>query len=308
MIAFHASPISNRTFVRDVEVWAVRDATTFTRTTLDGFGVHTDDVVVRGATAASHRLVHRVRSSMSVEVEVASDASGGHDVALGIPFFRSRRLDSILVLRCSSPNCRGACVEVWEPSRQGELAHAEGYYGSLGTFELSSRLSRFLRGVGLPGIAWDRGRGYLLPDVRSAPTFRRAELARQSDLALGLALPVFPAAELSQVVTLITSVTTPLASAVELWIPDAGHRLWLDEAAYVPEFERLLRNVKSTCFMSGEGVVGRAYESRRPVLWSRHQRDARAIDPEALRMNSSSVVAIPSVVADEVRSVVVLRS
>jgi PAS domain S-box-containing protein len=54
----------------------------------------------------------------------------------------------------------------------------------------SSRELTFVRGSGLPGIAWERGEIHISPDVASDPVFRRQEAAAEVGLSAALAIPV----------------------------------------------------------------------------------------------------------------------
>ena len=69
----------------------------------------------------------------------------------------------------------------------------------------------------------------------------------------------------------------------------------------------LAGSLKITCFMSGEGIVGRAYATQRPLLWSKRQPNAREVDSEARSGPFDQVVAIPTFDAGKVRAVLVLR-
>jgi hypothetical protein len=303
----HASTTSLETtqsFVQHVEVWTLKEPSVWHRTVADRFGSRTEDVTTRGSFAMRYPLVSRALGTSRAEVLAGE---GGYDVAVAIPIFRGDRVDSLVVLGCQGTAGRGGCVEVWEPNTRDELAHAEGYYGAMHDFELSSRLARFRRATGLPGITWERAVPHIIADVRSSPAFLRAELARHHRLAVGLGIPVLRRDEVTQVLALLTASSTPPAAIVEVWIPDRSGRLWLDQAVYSPGHDALARASRTTCFMRGEGTVGRAYDTQRPVAWWGFVRDAHPFDAEASRSGLDRGVAIPIVATKGTTAVLVMR-
>lgn len=294
-----------RSFVREVEVWTPRGNDLWQRCVADGSGTRVESVTADAGFRIRERLVSRTLATSRPEML----ARGGtdEDVVLTLPTFRAQRLSSIVVLRCKSAAGRGGCIELWEPNGGHDLVHAEGYYGALTDFELSSRLARFGRGKGLPGIAWDRHVPHLIDDVRRSPAFLRTELAKSNALAVGLGVPVVCRDEVTHVVAIITAEGRPPARAIEVWVPDAAGRLWLEQSAYADGLEAYARTRRATCLMRGEGVAGRASVSGDPVVWSRFAKDTNTIEDDAARAGLSLGVAIPFVESRGARGVLVLR-
>ncbi|MBK6574917.1 MAG: hypothetical protein IPG17_01680 [Sandaracinaceae bacterium] len=142
-------------FVREIELWSPQRANDWRRTVTSLAGQREDQVTINGTAQGTARLVRRVLSTQRPEL----DNEDQETVSVAFPLFHANRLSTVVVLRCHSETGRGGCVEVWEPSQKAELVHAEGYYGVLGNFEMSSRLARFPRGIGLPGITWSVAAG-----------------------------------------------------------------------------------------------------------------------------------------------------
>lgn len=300
-------PATSPSFVTEIELWSPLDTAVWDRVVVDRFGLRSERVQPRLAARGTNRIALRAIGSGRAEVGTNDDGAG-YGLEIALPYYGDHKMDALVVLRCNLESARAGCVEIWEPSSIDELSHAEGFYGLLSDFELSSRLARFRFGSGLPGIAWEKRRPHLIADVRNTPTFLRAALALAHGLSLGVAIPIVRGSDVSQVVTILTAVGSPLSPAVEVWTPDGGDRLWLEDAVYAPAHTAIYRTMKITCFMRGEGIVGRAFASRRPVLWSRRQSDAREIDAEARASAFDQVVAIPTFDAGKIRSVFVLRS
>jgi hypothetical protein len=305
-----ASPAFNtetvESFVQQVEVWTPKERSLWQRTVADRFGMRSENVSTNGSFAMRHRLVSRVLGTARAEV-LTREGAGGYDVAVALPIFRVDRLDSIVVLACQGVSERGGAVEIWEPNSRDDLVHAEGYYGALQNLEFSSRLARFRKASGLPGITWDRKTPYLISDVRSSPAFLRVELAREHQLSVGLGIPILRRDDVAQVIAFVTASNTPPAALIEVWIPDASGRLWLDQSVHSPGYESLARASRSTCFMRGEGLAGQAADTRRPIAWVGPTRDAHPLDVDACRAGLERGVAIPIVGIAGTRAVLVLR-
>lgn len=291
-------------FVREIELWSPDGGHDWRRTVTGLAGERDDKVTVNGTAQGTARLARRVASTQRPELE----GEDRETVCVAFPVFQAQRLATVVVLRCHSDKGRGGCVEVWEPSQQAELVHAEGYYGVLGNFEMSSRLARFPRGIGLPGITWERHRPHIIDDLRYSPHFLRSALAREHALAVGLGVPVVRQDRVEHVVVFLTAQRSPPARAIEIWIPDAQGRLWLDHGAYDGGLEALGRASRTTCLMPGEGVAGRAAKAGEPLVWSRQSKQNDATDSDAARAGLVLGMALPIVESAGTRAVLVLRS
>lgn len=298
---------SSSSFVQTVEVWTPERASRWTRTTADSLGLRTDDVLIDRRFRDENRLVARALATHRAEVADEDTAAGGSSVGVAIPVFRASQLGALVVLRCESRARAGGCVEIWEPNGGDELVHAEGYYGALAKFELSSRMARFRRGKGLPGLAWEHERPTLIRDVRTSPAFLRADLARENRLATGVGIPIVQRRDVTQVVVMIAAEDRPPALGLEVWTPDRSGRMWIADSVHTDALSGLARTSRTTCYMRGEGLPGRAFDTGRPALWSRHARDAQMTDPDAKLAGISIGLAIPIVRDDEVRAALVLR-
>jgi hypothetical protein len=293
-----------QSFVRENEVWTPEGTEAWKRSVVGGVGLRVETIAVTPTFRTKERLVSKVIASSGPELL----AGVGGEVAIGLPVFRAQRLASVIVLKCKSEAGRGGCIEIWEPNGTNELVHAEGYYGALGSFELSSRLARFKRGVGLPGITWDGHAPHVIEDVRTSPSFLRAALAREHGLAVGVGIPIVSRDTVTHVIAFLTSENAPLARAVETWIPDAQGRLWIGQGVYRTGLEAFARSSRTTCLMRGEGIAGRASSSGEPVLWSRYAKDGHASEHEAARAGLVIGAAIPFVESRGTRAVLVVRS
>jgi GAF domain len=165
--------------------------------------------------------------------ELASQA--GLDAGIALPIFRGGELTAVVTLLCGSREHTGGCIELWEPNELRELAFADGYYGRLEEFGELSRLVRFQRGRGLPGVAWETGLPHVIADLGMSSSFVRAAAARTSRVHAGLAIPLYRGADIAQLLVLLSAQETPLARAFEVWTPTQNGALTLRESYYASD-------------------------------------------------------------------------
>ncbi|MDB4977014.1 MAG: hypothetical protein JWN48_5355 [Myxococcaceae bacterium] len=165
-----------------------------------------------------------------VRRELAEQA--GLDAGLAFPIFRGDELLAVVSLLCGSREHTGGCLEVWQPNDLRELALTDGYYGRLESFEEISRLVRFQRGRGLPGIAWQSGMPHVMTDLANSNSFIRANAAKLAGVHAGLAIPLYRGAEIAQLLVLLSAHETPLARAFEVWSVAPSGDLTLAEFYY----------------------------------------------------------------------------
>lgn len=272
-------------FIREVEVFTQDRADRWTHERVSETGLRTRTLTMDTAFRVQERALARVLATGRPELTSAH----AEEVSITLPLTGS----SILVLRGRTRAGKDGCIEMWEPGGASELVHAEGFYGALASFELSSRLARFRRGVGLPGITWESKLPCLIDDVRTSPLFLRKAVANEHALAMGVGIPVTAHGTVTHVLVILTAHDAPVARAVEIWKPDAQGRVWIHEGAYGAGLAAFARASRTTCLLRGEGIAGRALAQERPVLWSRYTKEGPGSDPEAARAGFVLGVAIP---------------
>ncbi|MCB9658095.1 MAG: hypothetical protein H6726_10645 [Sandaracinaceae bacterium] len=291
-------------FIHEVELWSPLRGNLFRCVVASAAGQQEREASIEAGVTGAARVVRRVLATCRPELS----PSGREDVLVGVPVYCGARLATVAVWRCHSPSGQGGGIEVWEPSRRGDLVHAEGFYGTLTEFELSSRLARFAQGIGLPGIAWDRCKPHIIDDVRASPLFLRAALAREHALAVGLGVPIVRGGAVEHVLVFLTAQRVPPASAIEIWVPDTQGRLWLEHGTYLPGLEALARASRTTCLMPGEGAAGRAASAKEPLVWTREDGGNDATDRDATHAGLTWGVALPILRDEVLTAVLLLRS
>lgn len=219
-----------------------------------------------GSVWASRRPeVWKELTSHFVRGELA--AAAGFDAAIGIPLFDAGEISAIIVLLCGRREQTGGSIEIWNTDPlQNLLEHAGGYYGRFDQFGNISRLLQFQRGSGLPGITWQRGLPQIIDLTRVESTFARSPVARECGLDSGIAIPVHRDGNVAHVVVLLSAAASPVARAFEVWMP-CGGELVLEASRYAPGLEAFAERSQDTVFRVGEGLPGRAFESRLPVVF-----------------------------------------
>jgi len=200
-------------------------------------------------------------------VRLPAARRAGLEAGVGIPIAAGGRAETnaVVVLLCGSRAQTGGCIERWDVHPEtGDLLHAGGYYGNLEKFAAMSPRMRFPRGHGLPGVTLERGIPTIEADTRHSGSFVRAEVARESGIEAGVGIPIYRGGKIEHVVVLLSSASTPLARAFEVWVPSHSDTLKLDQSFYTEGLEAFAEQSKSTTAKVGKGLAGRAFRTELP--------------------------------------------
>jgi hypothetical protein len=233
--------------------------------------------------------------------------SAGLDAAVAFPLFRGDEVSAVVSLLCGSREHTGGCIEVWEPNELRELALTSGYYGQLESFADISRLLRFQRGRGLPGITWERGVPHIIADLRSSAAFIRAAAARTSGVSAGLGIPLYRGNEIAQLLLLLSAHATPLARAFEVWTVEAGGALHLSEFYYAGEHAPV-SDGRPPALPPGEGLARRVAETMLPFASHAPHALQRLPDAAAASAAFTLGLGIPVHDGERLRAIVNLLS
>ena len=199
-------------------------------------------------------------------------AKNGMELAalFAYPVMKGQSVLSVIVFGVS--NGPGA-FEVWSRDDRDELSISASYYSGLKSFEFISRHVKFPKGAGLPGAVWKTGQPRLASDLPRSAGFMRSFAADETELNIGLGLPVGSAAGHSDsILLLLSSNSKPIAQGFEIWQPRSS-------AVSTPE-ETVLSRIaadwsaaSSQSLAADDGitaaanaVVSEAWNTGRPVL------------------------------------------
>lgn len=143
-------------------------------------------------------------------------AEAGLTSAVAVPVFAGDVLKAVLVILCGGDRKHMGAIEVWH-EKHGVLMLDDGYYGSAKEFEWVSQHTHFGRGQGLPGGVWSSSTPILMRDVGNGYAFVRAASAGNAGLKTGLGLPIPTPGDKTYVLTLLSSLGTPIARRFEIW-------------------------------------------------------------------------------------------
>lgn len=233
----------------------------------------------------------------------------GLTCAVALPFFVAGELSAVLVLFGSDDgSCTGA-LELWrnDPRISSDMTLVDGYYGGVAeAFEAISRDTYLPRGVGLPGMAWQRDEVVMMSELSEATRFLRGEQATDAGIRRGLALPCSTLGHASYVLTLLSGGDTPITRRVERWVLDlAGERLQR-AGGYCEVLGALDAQPLGIDFLALRDNAATTLLAGKPVLLDKLTEGDGPLGTAALACGSSSAVCIPILVEDKTTEIAVL--
>jgi hypothetical protein len=150
--------------------------------------------------------------------------AAGFSCAVALPLFVADAFSAVLVVFCGHAAGAASALELWHHDARvtTDMTLVDGAYGpGAQDFESISHETYLPRGVGLPGLAWQRGEAVFVEELpASTARFVRAAQAAEAGMRRGLAIPVGSRVEDGHVVAFLAGATLPLAQRIERWVPD----------------------------------------------------------------------------------------
>jgi hypothetical protein len=245
--------------------------------------------------------------------EVAREA--GYTCAIGLPLFQGDALSGVVVFFCGPNRPDGSdgaaggdgAIEVWRHNARvsSDMTLVDGYFGGRVSdgFAAISRDTYLPRGAGLPGIAWQKGAAVLIDDLREAGKFVRADSALEAGINRGLAIPCSTPSDDSYVLSLLSTVETPIALRVECWAPDDSHQ-GLQRVFGFCESAGPLRASDGGTVLAG--AIGKAFASGVPVINEHAETEPGCVGDAAREYGLHALVALPVMTHDGVGEVIAL--
>ncbi|MDM0042380.1 GAF domain-containing protein [Variovorax sp. J22G21] len=253
-------------------------------------------------------LLREFEGSNFRRISAARDA--GLTCAVALPLFVHDSLTSVLVIFCGHEASAASCLELWHRDARitSDMRLVDGAFGpNAEAFESASHETYLPRGVGLPGLAWQRGEAVFLEDLPATPArFLRAQEAADAGLLRGLAIPAGSRLEDSHAVTFLAGATLPLARRIERWVPAAQGEVLRRVYAF-SELHGGASLIEATLPLSAPtGSIAKAWLGGAPVIndWPASEPGAPAAAAAAI--GSSALLAIPVVWEGEVVEVLAL--
>lgn len=235
-------------------------------------------------------------------------AESGLTCAIAIPVFAGDFLLAVLVFFCADNAGQVGAIELWchDPEHSPGLKLEDGYFGLAESLEWTARHTEFMRGHGLPGLAWASGMPEVLDDLGQSSRFLRRDDARRLGLTKGLALPFLDQPERPRVLTFLSALGTPIARRFETWCPDpSGSSLVFHDGVCDsrPGFADELAGV----MLEPRGsLLGMCWATGLPSLSSNIATENSPVGTSARAAGLDTVVALPLMAAGQVQAIVAL--
>ncbi|MBL8471869.1 MAG: GAF domain-containing protein [Rhodocyclaceae bacterium] len=219
----------------------------------------------------------------------------GLNCGVALPVFAGDFLLAVLVFFCASDEKHVGAIELWhnDPATDAELKLEDGYFGIAESFRTVAQNTRFARGVGLPGLAWDSGMPQIMEDLGHSGLFVRSDDARRIGINKGLALPSPYAPGQNYVMTFLSALGTPIARRFEIWVPKAdGSALAFltGECDRKPGYGAAFANVE---LAPGASALSKCWTNGLPVLSDSIASEQTPLGASAKSAELDSVVTIP---------------
>ncbi len=233
-------------------------------------------------------------------------AAEGLTSAVAWPVFAGESLRAVVVILCGDDEAHVGAIELWRnEENDADLKLDAGYYGGTAElFEFVSRNTRFRKGTGLPGLAWESGLPVFMPDLGKGSKFIRANSAEQVGINRGFGLPCPVPGPDTYVMAMLSALATPLVRRFEIWLPDAAGTALARTQGHC-EVEGTLRAVASADGVpAGQGVLGQALATGTPAVAQPAGEQPGPVGFAARGAGLKAVVALPVISAERVVAVV----
>jgi len=233
----------------------------------------------------------------------------GLTCAVALPFFVAGRLTSVLVLFGSDDQACTGAIELWrnDPRISSDMTLVDGYYGGTEpAFEQLSRDTYLPRGMGLPGMAWQREEAVIMGELGASTRFLRGDVASDSGICRGLAMPCDTTGHASYVLTLLSGDDTPIARRTERWLLDTTLECLKLAGGYC-ETQGPLDHVDKVMRLALlDPLVTEALRAGTPVLSEAAAQMAGPIGDAASSCGATGCVWVPVMSEDKVSELVAL--
>jgi hypothetical protein len=156
---------------------------------------------------------------------IAAAQAAGLTGGLAVPVLAGGAFKAVLVFYVGGDPSLAGALELWhnDPRITGDMTLLDGCYGaSARALEEASQGASLPRGVGLPGMAWQREACVFMEDLGGARRFLRSADAAEAGIERGLAVPCPTQGAEFCVVALLSAPGSPVARRIECWAPDAA--------------------------------------------------------------------------------------
>lgn len=233
----------------------------------------------------------------------------GLTCAVALPFFRAGELSAVVTLFGGDDQASRGAIELWrnDPRISSDITLMDGYYGGLPPeFEQLSRDAYLPRGMGLPGMAWQRDEAVMLGQVDASTSFLRGEAASDAGICRAMALPCHSSTNASYVLTLLSGEATPIARRMERWVYDSVTARLVMAAGHCEVEGDLGDKVATLSLSEADASIGLLVSEGIPALTDAARQLTGPWGAAAARAGVQGCLCLPVLVEDKVTEFVAL--
>ncbi len=224
----------------------------------------------------------------------------GLTCAIGLPVMSGEFLLAVVVFLCGDDEDHAGAIEIWaNQSHRDSLRLVDGYYGTLQEFETVSRTTTLGKGIGLPGLVWEKEEPVIIEDLGDSRHFIRSEHAKRADISMGIGIPVAMQGDRVYIMTFLSARATPIAKRMQIWLPDREHKRLYCQIGFGKNNNELASLFEHKGIAKGEGLIGQVWLTGLPII-GKSTANSDLSDPSAI----SSLLAIPVIEYGSLKAVV----
>lgn len=221
-------------------------------------------------------------------------AAAGLTSAVALPIFAGAFLMAVIVLFCGDDRDHVGAIEVWHTAPgSNEMGLVDGYYGTAEAFEWSSRRTKFMHGIGLPGQVWAAGLPVIMEDLGRSRRFLRWEDAQQAGINRGVGIPCGRDGLGPWVLTLLSALDTPIAQRFETWIPDLERGGLVFGTGFCERGRDLGADYADAVLSADAGSLGLVSRTGVPAITTELGAEPEPIRSSAAAAGLTTLVALP---------------
>lgn len=224
----------------------------------------------------------------------------GLTCAIGLPVMSGEFLLAVVVFLCGDDEEHAGAIEIWtNQANRDSLRLVDGYYGTLQEFETISRTTVMEKGIGLPGLVWEKEEPIIIENLGESCHFIRSEQAKRADISTGIGIPVAMQGDRVYIMTFLSARATPIAKRMQIWLPDPKHQRLRCQMGFSQKNNELASLFEQKSLAKGEGLLGQVWLTGLPMIGESNA-NSDLSDPAAI----SSLLAIPVIEYGSLKAVV----
>ena len=218
----------------------------------------------------------------------------GLGAGIAIPIFAGEFLQAVIVLLYGEEEHHSGAIELWGKQKKFDTALSliDGYYGSLKTFEWVSKQLTFKKGTGLPGSVWQTNMPLIFPDLRNCSSFIRKDNVKEAGITTGFGIPLRNNLGEDYVLTLLSTVGSPIAHRFEIWIPDKERQNLVLLSSHNESNNNLANKSGINLVKSGKGIMEMVWMTGCPAISHNLLEDGLIEKSESPNLKSALVMPI----------------